>query len=362
MVTEWPSGQGCTDDGRSRFEISPLPDCKRVSFQSKLAGSVHLQDLRSTKLAGWILIRIVELYYNNWLQTWNMSHFNDMFVVFATRESLHALNSGLHRQGSTCIQRSLPSQRIAEDLKDDVNKHEARFFFPQGEAFLRCKWNPETWMKLRLVGARDAGYLKMKGDFWDPKSSKECKQVVLYRCGLNTVVFSFQEAICVWSNVTWQMHWMLHAEISWTVSRDMHGHTTLYHIVSLLFGASPVVLFWAHSVSSWASQSKKGNIVLIPQRSQKGEASKTELHATTNNSFLLNSWYIWAIQSSPKPSQTCAENPHGGRRSCHTPTPDPERPPRGVGPRRWPGHRVKTTKKRRRLARTAEHGDYQCLP
>lgn len=58
-----------------------------------------------------------------------------MFVVFATRESLHALNSGLHRQGSTCIQRSLPSQRIAEeDLKDDVNKHEARIFFPQGEA------------------------------------------------------------------------------------------------------------------------------------------------------------------------------------------------------------------------------------
>ena len=113
----------------------------------------------------------------------------------------------------------------------------------------------------------------------------------------------------------------------WNIMNWESWHAWTYYIVSLLFGASPVVLFWAHSVSSWASQSKKGNIVIIPQWSQKGEASKTELHATTNNSFLLNSWHIWAIQSSPKPSQTCAKHPHRGRRSCPTPTPDPERPP-----------------------------------
>lgn len=147
----------------------------------------------------------------------------------------------------------------------------------------------------------------------------------------------------------------------WNIMNWESWHAWTYYIVSLLFGASPVVLFWAHSVSSWASQSKKGNIVIIPQWSQKGEASKTELHATTNNSFLLNSWHIWAIQSSPKPSQTCAKHPHRGRLLPH-PYAGPGTAPRGVGPRRWPGHRVKTTKKRRRLARTAEHGDYQCHP
>ena len=42
-----PSGQGCTDDGRCRLEGLVLLrdltiDCKRMSFQSKLAGSVHV--------------------------------------------------------------------------------------------------------------------------------------------------------------------------------------------------------------------------------------------------------------------------------------------------------------------------------
>ena len=149
----------------------------------------------------------------------------------------------------------------------------------------------------------------------------------------------------------------------WNIMNWESWHAWTYYIVSLLFGASPVFLFWAHSVSSWASQSKKGNIVIIPQRSQKGEAcSKTELHATTNNSFLLDSWHIWAIQSSPKPSQTCSKHPHGWRALLPHPYAWPGTAPRGVGPRRWPGHRVKTTKKRRRLARTAEHGDYQCHP
>ena len=92
-------------------------------------------------------------------------------------------------------------------------------------------------------------------------------------------------------------------------------YTTLYHYCL----SQPILSFYFFGLTALAAEPSSPRKAIIPQWSQKGEASKTELHATTNNSFLLNPWHIWAIQSSQKPSQTCAETPHGGDGALATP-------------------------------------------
>ena len=67
-------------------------------------------------------------------------------------------------------------------------------------------------------------------------------------------------------------------EISWNVSRDMHWYIPHCHIVSLLFEPAHSFFFGLTALAAEPSSARKA---IIPQRSQKGEASKTYMQRLT---------------------------------------------------------------------------------